>query len=207
MRQKRSSTTTTYTCDVGKRQEVRATIERVVAEHGRIDALINGAGTIIAQSLEDITDSAVNAQFRVNFSGTLYCCQACLPYLQRSQGAIVNFSSLITSRPVPGASVYAATKGAITAFSKVIANELAASGVRVYVLSPSLVRSNIYLAAGMPEEEYANLLEEWKARFPLGRVGEPMDIAPLVGFLISSGAHWMTGNEILVDGGRTIALG
>ncbi len=200
------SRTTAYNCDVGDRSEVTATIDRVMADHGRMDALINCAGNIIGQPLESVTDAAVDAQFRANFFGTLHCCQACVPHLQLSRGAIVNFGSLITSRPVPGAAIYAATKGAVTAFSKVIANELAPSGIRVYVVSPSLVRSNIYLAAGMPGPEYADLLEDWKARFPLGRVGEPMDVAPLVGFLISKGARWMTGNEIVIDGGRTIAL-
>jgi len=201
-----NSSITAYNCDVGERSEALETIDRVTADHGRIDALINCAGNIIGQSLEGTTDSAVDAQFRVNFLGTLYFCQACLPHLRLSRGAIVNFSSLITTRPVPGAAIYAATKGAVAAFSKVIANELAPAGIRVYVLSPSLVRSNIYMAGGMPDAEYADLLEDWKARFPLGRVGEPMDVAPLVGFLLSRGAQWMTGNEIVIDGGRTIAL-
>jgi 3-oxoacyl-[acyl-carrier protein] reductase len=195
-----------YDCDVGTRSHVFETVERIVAGHGRIDGLVNCAGNLVGQTLEEVTDEATHAQLRVNFFGTLYMCQACLPHLKLSQGAIVNFSSLITTRPVAGAAIYAATKGAVEAFSTVIANELAAAGIRVYVVSPSLVRSAIYTSAGMGADAYEAMLEEWRTRFPLGRVGEPVDVAPLVGFLLSDAARWMTGNRILVDGGRTIAF-
>ena len=193
-------------CDVSDPEQVRETVSRILEHHDGIDGLVNCAGNLIDERLEEVTLEAIDRQVAVNFLGTLLLCQACLPGLRRRNGAIVNFSSLITARPVAGASVYAATKGAVEGFSKVIANELAADGIRVFVLSPSLVRSEIYTAAGMSEEAYEEMLQEWKVRFPLGRVGEPEDVASLVAFLLSDRSSWMTGLNIAVDGGRGVAF-
>jgi NAD(P)-dependent dehydrogenase (short-subunit alcohol dehydrogenase family) len=93
----------------------------------------------------------------------------------------------------------------VEALSRTLAHELAESGIRVNVVSPSMVRSGIYIAAGMSPSAYEDMLGEWQERFPLGRVGEPGDVAGIVAFLLSPMSSWITGTNIPVDGGRGVA--
>ncbi|MCY4631835.1 MAG: SDR family NAD(P)-dependent oxidoreductase, partial [bacterium] len=166
--------------------------------------LVNAAGTIIEQSIEELTLDVLREQFRTNVEGTIIMIQQCLDDLKQTRGAVVNFSSMLTQRPLPKAVGYTATKGAIEGLTKALAAELAPHGVRVNVIRPSLVRSDIYIDAGMDPEVYDRMLDELTSIFPLGRVGEPDDVAGMVLLLMSASSTWITGSEFNVDGGRAI---
>ncbi|MCW2700113.1 MAG: family oxidoreductase [Blastococcus sp.] len=194
-----------YACDVRDPVAVQATIEEVAEDFGRLDGLVNCAGALVEAPLEEVTDEQIRLQFEVNVFGTLYTCRSAAPFLGVNGGSIVNVSSLLTRRTWPGTAVYTGTKGAVEALSRTLAHELAESGIRVNVVSPSMVRSGIYIAAGMSPDAYDDLLDEWQERFPLGRVGEPADVAGIVAFLLSPMSSWITGTNIPVDGGRGVA--
>jgi meso-butanediol dehydrogenase/(S,S)-butanediol dehydrogenase/diacetyl reductase len=193
-----------FACDVRDRAQVEQCIAAVTEKFGDIRGLVNAAGVIIEQPIADVTPADIRAQFETNFEAVVTMVQACRGGLARTRGAIVNFSSMLTRRPLPNAAIYTATKGAIEAFSRALAAELAADGVRVNVIVPSLVRSEIYTAAGMSQEDYDAMLDDLAGLFPLGRVGEPIDVAGLVRFLVSDEAAWITGIDIPVDGGRAV---
>jgi 3-oxoacyl-[acyl-carrier protein] reductase len=194
-----------YACDVRDPVAVQATIEEVAEDFGRLDGLVNCAGALAEATLEEVTDEQIRLQFEVNVFGTLYTCRSAAPFLRVNGGSIVNVSSLLTQRTWPGTAVYTGTKGAVEALSRTLAHELAESGIRVNVVSPSMVRSGIYIAAGMSPSAYEDMLGEWQERFPLGRVGEPGDVAGIVAFLLSPMSSWITGTNIPVDGGRGVA--
>ena len=193
-----------FGCDVREPEQVAACLDEVRSSLGPVGGLVNAAGTIIEQSIEDLTLEALREQFRTNVEGTLIMVRQCLDDLKGARGAVVNFSSMLTQRPLPNAVGYTATKGAVEGLTKALAAELAPHGVRVNVVRPSLVRSDIYIDAGMDPGDYDRMLDELTGIFPLGRVGEPDDMAGLVLLLVSADSTWITGSEFNIDGGRAI---
>ncbi len=193
-----------HSYDVREPSQVATCLEEIRASLGPVYGLVNAAGTIIEQSIEDLTLDALREQFRTNVEGTLIMIQQCLDDLKATRGSVVNFSSMLTRRPLANAVGYTATKGAIEGLTKALAAELAPHGVRVNVVRPSLVRSDIYIDAGMDPGDYDRMLDELTRIFPLGRVGEPDDVAGMVRLLVSASATWITGTEFNVDGGRAI---
>ena len=138
-----------YVCDVGDRDQIKSTVKAVRAKFGRIDALVNNAGIVQRATHDKITPAQIDLTFGINLIGMMHMCLECAPALKRTKGSIINISSSLTDRCAPEYGVYAATKGAMNAWSKTLAMELARWGVRVNVVSPSLVRSEIYFADGM----------------------------------------------------------
>jgi NAD(P)-dependent dehydrogenase (short-subunit alcohol dehydrogenase family) len=171
---------------------------------GSLDVLVNAAGIVRSGALEDLTIETIREVLAANLEGTVLATQAMLPLLKAARGCVVNFSTGIVRRPVAGTSVYAAAKAGVEGFTRVMALELGPAGVRVNCVAPALVRSDIWTSAGMPPERYEKLLAERAAEYPLGRVGEPEDIASLVSFIVSSRADWITGAVIPIDGGSTL---
>jgi len=154
---------------------------------------------------DKITPEHIEFTFAINLIGMMHMCLECIPALKRSKGAIINISSSLTDRCAPEYGVYAASKGAMNAWSKTLSMELARWGVRVNVVSPSLVRSEIYYPDGMSRKEYNDHLKEaGNSYFPLGRSGEPRDISGMVAFLASDEARWMTGQIVTIDGGEAV---
>jgi NAD(P)-dependent dehydrogenase (short-subunit alcohol dehydrogenase family) len=196
--------TTAIAVDITKAQEVTRLFASVEARCGRLDALVNCAGIVVGGRLEAQSDAAIEAQLAVNLFGTIIVTRAALDLLRASKGAVINVGSTLAHRPSPGVSIYAATKGAIEAFTRAMASELASDGVRVHAVLPSLVRSNIWTSAGMSADAYGELLATRAREYPLGRVGEPADVAEMVAYLISEKASWMTGTCIPVDGGAML---
>ncbi|MSP52193.1 MAG: SDR family oxidoreductase [Alphaproteobacteria bacterium] len=196
-----------YICDVAKHADIQRTVKSVLAEFGRIDVLVNNAGVVRRQFAASITQEALHYTIGINLIGTINFCVACIPALKKSQGAIVNISSSLSDRCYAEYAVYAASKGGMNSFSKTLAVELAPQGIRVNVVSPSLVRSEIYLPDGMSQREYdKHLAEVGKSYFPIGRAGEPEDVAAAVAFLASPEASWITGIVMMVDGGEAAGL-
>ena len=190
-------------CDIGSAADVAQLKNWLGQRFGGLDLLVNCAGVALPRSsFIDVDFAAAENLLRINVLGTLSVTHALLPLMVGRQGSIINFSSTLAQRPRPGSVVYAASKGAIDTFTKAL--ELAACRIRVNCVAPALVRSEIYIAAGMSPGDYARLLEARGAESPLGRVGEPSDVSELVSFLASEKASWMTGLIVPVDGGALL---
>lgn len=191
-------------CDVADALSVASFVETVRERYGAVAAIVNCAGIVLPRrNFVETSDADMEELFAINVFGTLRVTRALLP-LMSDGGTIVNLSSTLASRPRPGSALYAATKGAIERFSTALATEVASQQIRVHVVAPALVRSRIWLEAGMSGEAYDALLASRGKDFPLGRAGEPEDVSELIAFLVSSRANWMTGTAIQVDGGAML---
>ncbi|KQT18860.1 oxidoreductase [Methylobacterium sp. Leaf399] len=183
--------------DVSKAAQAQALIEAAVEAFGRLDVLVNNSGVYEFSAIEEVTEAHYRRLFDVNVLGVLLATRAAARHLGEG-GSIVNISSAITHVNTPAASVYSGTKGAVNAISGVLANELAPRRIRVNVVSPGFVVTEGTHAAGIVGSEMeAGLV----AQTPLGRSGQPDDIASVVAFLASDEARWLTGEEITASGG------
>jgi NAD(P)-dependent dehydrogenase (short-subunit alcohol dehydrogenase family) len=193
-----------YQCDLRDPDSSQDLAGRVVADHGRLDALVNNAGVALRKPIEEVRLAEIEEVMRTNLYGPLLLTQKCIPHLRDSQGAIVNISSSLATQPQPMQGVYAAAKGGIEALSRVLALELSSSGIRVNVVSPGITRTEMMTGPG-PDHAEADAYLDLRAReFPLGRIGDPQDVAAAVAFLLSPGAAWITGITMHIDGGRGI---
>ncbi|SDA27396.1 3-oxoacyl-[acyl-carrier protein] reductase [Methylobacterium sp. UNC378MF] len=183
--------------DVSKAEQAQDLIEAAVKQFGRLDVLVNNSGIYEFASIEEITEQHYRRLFDVNVLGVLLATQAAAKHLGEA-GSIINISSAITHVHTPTAAVYAGTKGALNAISGVLANELAPRRIRVNVVSPGFVVTEGTHAAGVVGSDMeAGLV----AQTPLGRAGQPDDIAGVVAFLASDEARWLTGEVITASGG------
>ncbi|KQO50085.1 glucose 1-dehydrogenase [Methylobacterium sp. SD274] len=183
--------------DVSKAEEAQVLIEAAVNQFGRLDVLVNNSGIYEFATIEDVTEEHYRRLFDVNVLGVLLTTQAAVKHLGEN-GSIVNISSAITHVHTPAAGVYAGTKGALNAISGVLANELAPRKIRVNVVSPGFVVTEGTHTAGVVGSD---MEAGFIAQTPLGRAGQPDDIAGVVAFLASDDARWLTGEVITASGG------
>ncbi len=183
--------------DVSKAVQAQGLIEAAVTQFGRLDVLVNNSGVYEFAPIEDVTEEQYRRLFDVNVLGVLLATQAAARHLGEG-GSIINISSAVVSVHPPATAVYTGTKGALNAITGVLANELAPRRIRVNVVSPGLVMTEGTHAAGVVGSDMeAGMV----AQTPLGRVGQPDDIAGVVAFLASDDARWVTGEEITASGG------
>ncbi|WP_311238670.1 MULTISPECIES: glucose 1-dehydrogenase [unclassified Xanthomonas] len=183
--------------DISIAIEAQALIESAVTQFGRLDILVNNTGVWDVGAVEHVTEDQYRRLFDVNVLGMVMTTQAAIKHLQ-DEGSIVNISSSITTLRSPGTSLYTASKAAVNAVSGVLAKELAPRKIRVNVVSPGFVITEGTTTAGIVGSEMASGIV---AQTPLGRAGQPEDIASVVTFLASDDARFVTGEEILVTGG------
>jgi len=191
-----ATNTTTYANVVG----------RTIVQFKRLDVLVNnvGGGTL-GKTLSATTLDDFNRDMNLNLTSVFFTSQAAIPYITETKGTIINFSSILASRPVAGLGPYSAAKAAVEMLTKTMAIELAAQGVRVMCISPATIQTHFHESAGMSADADAKYYEASKQTHPLGRVGQPEDISQLVVFLAdSTKAGFMTGSVIHVDGGRLL---
>jgi NAD(P)-dependent dehydrogenase (short-subunit alcohol dehydrogenase family) len=177
-------------------------VTRAVRELGGLDILVNAAGIIQSANWEDTTLDAWDHMLDVNLRSVFALTQLAIPHLLATRGAIVNVSSVTGPRAFPGVLAYCVSKAGVDQLTRCLALELAPQGVRVNAVCPGVVRTNLHRNGGMAEERYAAFLEHSKTTHPMGRIGEPDDVARLIAFLASDAAGWITGETIAIDGGR-----
>lgn len=190
--------------DVTKSDEMRQAIEKAIAQFGQLDILVNAAGHISSGTIENTSPEAWDAMLNVNLRAVFRLMQLCLPHLIRTRGNIVNISSVTGLRSFPGVLAYCVSKAGVDQLTRCAALELASKGVRVNAVNPGVVVTEIHKRGGMSDEAYGKFLEHSRTTHPLGRVGDPSEIADLVLFLASEQASWITGATYSIDGGRAL---
>lgn len=173
-----------------------AGVKTMIAGFPRLDALVNAAG-IIQRGGKEFETEAFRLTIEVNLVGTMRCCTAAQPKLAANGGAIVNIASMLSFFGAPLAPGYAASKGGIAQLTKSLAGAWASDGVRVNAVAPGWIATDLTSALQQDEARSAGIL----ARTPLGRWGTPDDIGPVVRFLMSDEARFITGAILPVDGG------
>lgn len=181
--------------DMGKSAEVKQMFDKVNLEYGKLDILVNNAGVAVFQMIDDLTEEAFYQQFNLNVLGCLLATQQAVKYMNHG-GSIINISSILSTDPYLASSVYSATKGAVDTITLALARELGPRKIRVNAILPG--HTNTPGTKGNFEGALGEKLIEGT---PLGRFGEPEDIAPLAVFLASEDAHWVTGESIRAAGG------
>ncbi|SVA78264.1 uncharacterized protein METZ01_LOCUS131118, partial [marine metagenome] len=171
--------------DLNKSAQCRAAVDETVAFKGRLDVLVNVAGIIASGDLASTTEEGWAEMMRINLDCVFVLMQAALPYLQTTAGNIVNVSSVTGLRAFPGVLAYCVSKAGLDQLTRCAALELAESGVRVNAVNPGVVVSNLHRRGGMQENAYEEFLEHSKTTHPLGRVGQPKDIAEAIIYLAS----------------------
>lgn len=183
--------------DVSKKSEVEGLIAATVKQFGGIDVLVNNSGIYDFSPIENFTEEAFHKQFNVNVLGLLLTTQAALKHMKEG-GSIINIGSVVTTSTPPNTSVYTGTKGAVDAITSVLAKELGPRKIRVNALNPGMVETEGTHSAGFIGSDFAKTLI---SQTPLGRLGQPSDIASVAVFLASDDSGWVTGEQIRAGGG------
>ena len=192
----------TYAVDLLREDETAAFVARVLDDFGGIDVLVNAAGIIANGTIENTTLADYDLMMNINVRSVFQLTQLALPSIIDRKGNIVIVSSVTGLRAFPNVFAYCVSKAAVDQLTRCAALELAPKGVRVNAVNPGVVRTNLHLNSGMNEENYAAFVDRSKTTHPLGRIGQPEEIADLILFLASSKAGWITGVTYSIDGGR-----
>jgi 3-oxoacyl-[acyl-carrier protein] reductase len=186
---------------VAKESEIDTLFSETKKAYGKVDILVNNAGVYGFAPLDQVTVEEYRRQFDTNVIGLLLTTKAALPYFPSEGGSVVNISSVVSTMAPPAASVYSATKGAVDTITKSLAKELGPRKIRVNAINPGLVITEGAESAGIVGSDFE---KNAVASTPLGRAGQPEDIALPVAFLASDDARWITGETIFVSGGAAI---
>jgi NAD(P)-dependent dehydrogenase (short-subunit alcohol dehydrogenase family) len=193
-----------HLADITENTQVERLISDTVQHLERIDVLVNAAGIIKNGSIEDTTLDDWDKMMQINLRSVFYLMQKCVPHLEQTKGNVVNVSSVTGVRAFPGVLAYCVSKAAVDQLTRCTALELAPKGIRVNAVNPGVVVSNLHRRGGMQEDAYEKFLEHSKTTHPMGRPGQPRDVADLIYFLASEQASWITGVTYEVDGGRAL---
>lgn len=185
--------------DVSQREEAQALIEGTLTAFGRVDILVNNAGITRDNLLLRMRHEDWETVLRTNLTGVFFCCQAALkPMFRQRAGRIINITSVVGLTGNAGQANYAAAKAGIIGFTKSLAKEVASRGILVNAVAPGFISTD--MTENLGEEVRRSFLE----RIPLGRPGEPEEVAEVVVFLASPASRYITGQVIVVDGGLTM---
>src|SRR5437879_7770919 len=184
--------------NVAKKKEVEQLFSAAKKAFGKVDVLVNNAGVYDWSPLEEITEEQFHKHFDINVLGLRLATQEAVKHFDSAGGNIINISSTVTSLTPPGSSVYTGTKGAVDAITRTLAKELGPRKIRVNAINPGMVVTEGVRAAGFDQGDLRKSIE---AQTPLGRIGQPEDIAPAAVFLASSDSAWITGETLRVAAG------
>lgn len=184
--------------NLAKPDEVKKLFAAAKQEFDKLDILVNNAGVYEFAPLEEVTPEHFHKQFDLNVLGLILATQEAAKLFGKSGGSVINISSVAARSAPPTTSVYSATKAAVNAITLSLAQELGPRNIRVNAVNPGMVETEGVHAAGITESDFRKQVE---AQTPLGRIGQPADIAPTVVFLASDDARWITGETFYVSGG------
>src|SRR5882724_1060449 len=184
--------------DVAKAADVRRLFEETRSAFGRVDVLVNNAGIYHFQPLEDITEDEFHLQFNTNVLGTILAAKEAAKHFGPDGGSIINISSVASEQAQPASTVYSATKGAVDTLTRVLAAELGPRKIRVNAIAPGGVETEGVHSAGIIGTDFE---KKMISDTPLGRLGQPDDIAKVAVFLASDDSAWMTGERLQASGG------
>jgi meso-butanediol dehydrogenase / (S,S)-butanediol dehydrogenase / diacetyl reductase len=191
-------------CDVTQSADTQRAVENVEREFGRVDVLVNNAGVLSVSTVENISEEEWDRVIETNLKGPFLMARAVLPALRRaSGGVIVNIGSVLGLVGMKDRAAYCASKGALTLLTKAMALDHAHENIRVNCLCPAIVETELVKGLFSESEAGRQARDARIAGLPLGRFGQPNDIAELAAFLASEEASWITGTAIPVDGGLT----
>ena len=181
--------------DLASEKEVKEVFNKVANEFGHIDILVNNAGLSSSTKIEDYTIEEYDKIANVNMKGVFICSKEIVPYLKETKGNIINISSMVSIYGQSAGCVYPMSKFAVNGLTKSLSRELAPVGIRVNAVAPGITKTD--MVASLPDEVIKPLI----ATIPIGRIGEPKDIANACLFLASDMASYVTGEIMQVDGG------
>jgi 3-oxoacyl-[acyl-carrier protein] reductase len=184
--------------DVSRAEDVRRILAETTRAFGPLDVLVNNAGVYRFEPLEAVTEAEFHREFGINVLGTLLVAREAITHFSPRGGSIINIGSVVSESPPPGTAVYAATKGAVDVITRVLAKELAGRRIRVNTIAPGAVDTEGARAMGLPGSDFEKRV---LASTPLGRLGQPDDIARVAVFVASDEAGWLTGERITASGG------
>src|ERR1700736_1346384 len=184
--------------NVAKTADIQRLFAQTRAAFGRLDVLVNNAGIYEFAPLEQVTAEHFHRQFDLNVLGLILTTQEAVKHFGPDGGSIVNISSLVSTYAFPNASVYSATKAAVDAVTRSLAKELGPRKIRVNAINPGMVETEGVHAAGIAESD---MRKQTEVTTPLGRIGQPQDIAPAAVYFASSDSAWVTGETLYITGG------
>lgn len=183
--------------NVTNQTEVEALVNAAIDHFGRLDIVVNNAGIYQFARIEESTEALYRKQFDINVLGPLLVTGAAVPHLKKG-GSIINISSFVTRVFIAESAIYSGSKGAMDSITGVLSRELGPRGIRVNAINPGLIETEGSHSAGAMNSDFQTWNEQ---QTPLGRIGQVQDVAPIVSFLASDDAGWITGEVILASGG------
>ena len=191
-----------HLADLTELSQADKLVTDTVDTFGKIDVLVNSAGILLSGSIETTSLDDWDKTLGINLRCVFYLMQKCVPHLEATKGNIVNVSSVTGLRAFPGVLAYCVSKAATDQLTRCSALELAPKGIRVNAVNPGVVETNLHKRGGMNEQDYEKFLENAKNTHPIGRPGQPEEVAELIYYLASDKAGWITGATYAIDGGR-----
>jgi NAD(P)-dependent dehydrogenase (short-subunit alcohol dehydrogenase family) len=192
-----------HLADVMELSQLDRIVSETVHNHGRIDVLVNSAGIIKNGNIENTSLDDWDKMMHMNVRSVFLLIQKCVPYLEETRGNVVTVSSVTGTRAFPNVLAYCVSKAAVDQLTRCTALELAPKNIRVNAVNPGVVVTNLHKRGGMAEDAYETFLENAKNTHPIGRPGNPEEIAELIYYLASDKATWITGVTYAIDGGRS----
>ena len=192
----------TIRADVTREEDVARAVDGAVSALGGLDGVVCAAGVIGTGSIENTTAELWDQMMAVNVRSVFRLVQRALPALVLRKGNVVVVSSVNGQRAFPNVLAYCCSKAAVDQFVMCTSLELAAKGVRINAVNPGVTRTNLHRRSGMSEADYAAFVERSRTTHPIGRIGEPEEVADAILFLASDRAGMITGDCVFVDGGR-----
>ncbi|XP_073822507.1 3-oxoacyl-[acyl-carrier-protein] reductase FabG-like [Musca autumnalis] len=188
--------------DMTNEDDVKRIVNETIAKYGKIDVLVNNAGVLETGTIENTSLEQYDRVMNTNIRAVYQLTMLAVPELIKTKGNIVNVSSVNGIRSFPGVLAYNVSKAAVDQFTRCVALELAAKGVRCNAVNPGVIITEIHKRGGMNEEAYAKFLEHSRTTHALGRPGQVNEVSGVIAFLASDKASFITGASLPVDGGR-----